>query len=138
MNNMKSILSEKDIITCLKNADSGLQNKFDKIKSKRITKKSVGLFACLQCDYTSNNKTNVIRHMQSVHEGVQFDCDMCEYKATHLSSLWRHKKREHEGKKYDCKCCDFQATSLQISPKYPNPESPWFQYHIHWYKICFI
>ena len=65
---------------------------------------------CDQCDYIATQKSNLLRHKESKHEGVKFPCDQCDYKATEKGSLLKHIKSIHEGVKIHCEQCDYKAT----------------------------
>ena len=64
-----------------------------------------------------------MKHIEFVHEGVQFPCSQCEYRAPLRSSLTRHKRSIHEGIKFPCKHCELQAAfkirSIHEGVKFP-------------------
>ena len=55
------------------------------------------------------------KHVQSVHEKVQFNCELCDFAATTRSNLKRHERSVHEGLenncefKYNCECYAYKA-----------------------------
>ena len=69
------------------------------------------MYPCDQCDYKSQHKGSVVRHLKSKHEGVKYPCDQCDYKTTNKRNLLRHLKSKHEGVKYPCDQCDYKATN---------------------------
>ena len=91
---------------------SDVQQILDKKEITSLLRKPVGLFSCLQCDFTNEKKGYVLRHVRSVHDSKQYKCTICDYEAKHPSSLMIHKKSKHENQKYDCKMCDYHATTL--------------------------
>ena len=107
-------LSQKETMAGLKSEKSGSQNKIEETKARSITKNVDGHFSCIQCNYSNRTKQQVMRHIKSVHQGVQYSCSVCEYKARWPSDLRAHTKSKHEGKKYSCTRCDYQATYPQI------------------------
>ena len=57
-------------------------------------------FKCDICDYNFSLRTDMKRHMASVHEGVKpFKCDICDYSCSEKGSMKRHVASVHEGKK---------------------------------------
>ena len=60
--------------------------------------------------YKAKYRTNLLKHLESIHEGVKYLCDQCDYKATRKTHLLRHLKSKHEGVKYPCDQCDFKAS----------------------------
>ena len=68
------------------------------------------MLMCKSCDYKNVNRSNLKRHVESVHEGKRHPCSHCDYQATQLGHLKRHIKSSHEGIKYSCSHCDYQAT----------------------------
>ena len=61
---------------------------------------------CNQCDYKATLKGDLLKHIQSKHEGVKFPCDQCDFKAKGKGQLLRHIKSKHEGVKFPCDQCD--------------------------------
>ena len=58
-------------------------------------------YPCDECDYTSSNKTDLKRHMNSEHIGITYSCDKCDFVGTSLSGLRGHKTRVHILTKYE-------------------------------------
>jgi len=69
-------------------------------------------YKCQQCDYQPTRKDNLVRHVQSKHEGLKYPCQQCDYQATQIGHLQLHIKSKHEGIKYPCQQCDYQATQI--------------------------
>ena len=95
---------------------------------------------CSQCEYKAKQKSNLQRHIKSIHEGksvfcqlcskqLQFStkgsllthinsvhkghklsCPQCEYKATQKGNLQTHIKSVHDGEKFPCPQCEYKAT----------------------------
>ena len=68
-------------------------------------------FSCDQCEKKFTKKANLIRHIQSIHEGAKYACNQCDYQASHQASLIYHNQSNHEGVKYACNQCDHQFSS---------------------------
>ena len=47
------------------------------------------------CTFESDSKQGTLRHIRSIHEGVNYPCDQCEYKANQKCNLKIHIKRKH-------------------------------------------
>ena len=50
---------------------------------------------CQQCDQAYKYSDHLTRHIQSVHEGVNYACNQCNYQATRQDSLKRHIQSKH-------------------------------------------
>ena len=59
-------------------------------------------FSCHFCEYEATYKSIVMRHQESVHEGVTFSCDQYAKIFSHKTDLRRHRNSIHEGFKYLC------------------------------------
>ena len=52
---------------------------------------------CRVCDYKAAQKSNLKKHIESVHERIKpFKCNICEYKAGLKSDLQLHTEFVHE------------------------------------------
>ena len=57
-------------------------------------------FKCNICDYSCSTKSDLNRHVASVHEGKKpFKCDICDYSSSRKGDLIKHVASTHEGKK---------------------------------------
>ena len=63
-------------------------------------------FNCDKCDYRATDKTNVQRHIESLHGEIRHDCDKCDFRATEKTTLQRHIESLHEEIRPDCNKCD--------------------------------
>ena len=84
-----------------RNSDSQLQRNVD------------GKFECVQCESQFAAKFNLIRHIQSIHEGVKYPCTECDYQAKQEGQLNTHILSKHQNigrRYYACSRCDYQAT----------------------------
>jgi len=81
--------------------------------------KIISKHSCGQCDFKTNRKQILQKHVQCKHEGVRYLCDQCDYKATEMSSLRSHIKSQHlkkridlslihDGEVFSCEKCDRQ------------------------------
>ena len=78
------------------------------IDSTQIKKTPEGSFNCGQCESTFTQKASLIRHIQSMHEGVKYACNQCDYQVSTQTHLRNHIMSKHEGVKYACIQCDQQ------------------------------
>ena len=39
-------------------------------------------YNCQKCEYQSNHKEHIKRHIRSIHEGIKYPCQQCDYQAT--------------------------------------------------------
>ena len=63
---------------------------------EKINKAQKQTFPCSQCDYKAKQKSDLQRHVNSVHEAQTFPCPHCKYKATRKDHLRTHIKSVHE------------------------------------------
>ena len=63
-----------------KTTNSAKSMKF--IGSSQIQKTSEGSFDCDQCESKFTQKGNLLRHIQSKHEGVKYACNQCDKQLT--------------------------------------------------------
>ena len=64
-------------------------------------------FLCDQCEFKSRQKSHLIRHKESKHEGIKYHCNQCDLKFTQKDGLNRHVKTIHEGVRYQCNRCEY-------------------------------
>ena len=84
----------------------------ERLKRKRFSErkdyKKDNLFYCDQCNFHSRGKSEVNRHVASIHMGVRYSCNQCEYSATQNTNLQRHVKTKHEKAQYQCDQCEYK------------------------------
>ena len=90
-------------------SDSSLKSE-QLIDPSKIKRTSEGKFNCFQCESKFALKTNLIRHIESVHAIIKYDCAQCDYKCTRQDYLKIHIQSQHEGVRFACNQCDHQAT----------------------------
>ena len=52
-------------------------------------------FSCEQCDYNSNTRRSVKRHVYEIHEGILYSCEECVYSTKRRDVLVGHIKNKH-------------------------------------------
>ena len=74
---------------------------------------SEGAFSCSECEFKTNYKQNIKKHMSSVHSGgkdqkTKFHCDMCEYSSFGKDKLKLHREYTHfnRPKPFPCENCN--------------------------------
>ena len=65
---------------------------------------------CPECGKNYYDRSTMVRHYRSSHEGIKYPCNQCDYQATDKSGLQKHIQYKHENIKYLCDQCDYQAT----------------------------
>ena len=68
------------------------------------------IFPCTHCKYKATRKDHLQKHVKTVHQGQAFQCNQCKYKAKQRSDLQRHIRSVHEGQTYSCTHCTYKAT----------------------------
>ena len=71
-------------------------------KNNQISGSTYWKWRCPECGKQTSNRSNLIRHRQSMHFGeIKFFCDQCEFKTKSNSHLKEHMQRMHtKGSKY--------------------------------------
>ena len=54
-----------------------------KMSAKKVIKK----FECPVCDKVFTDKSNLLEHKKSIHQGVTYNCDQCDQTYSYRSSL---------------------------------------------------
>ena len=62
-------------------------------------------FICEYCDTNFSQKGNLKRHINSIHEVVNFSCESCEFTTTRKDKLREHINSKHYQKKFKCLEC---------------------------------
>ena len=62
-------------------------------------------YKCDQCNFRSNDQTNVVRHEKTTHN--IYKCEQCEYTAYEKSILQQHIRSKHMEKNIRCEECEF-------------------------------
>jgi uncharacterized C2H2 Zn-finger protein len=68
---------------------------------------------CDKCDYMTNDKRNLTRHMETMHLGLKkAQCDICGKQFSEKKKMKSHVETQHLGlKKAQCPQCGFRAAS---------------------------
>ena len=62
---------------------------------KKTEEKSRKEFSCTECGKTCSEKSNLTKHVQSMHEGIVYPCTNCDHKAKQTGHLKSHMKAKH-------------------------------------------
>jgi len=87
--------------------------KEEPVDGDELSKNDEGIIkhGCKQCNFSSTKKSNLVLHVESVHEGIKYSCQQCDYKATRKTYLAQHVKNIHEGlQNFPCQHCDYSFT----------------------------
>ena len=65
-------------------------------------------FACSKCEYETNLKADLSKHVEDTHERL-YTCSQCDFKSESSQEISEHKRRVHQQKKYECAECEFET-----------------------------
>jgi len=85
-----------------------------RIKKTKLLKKEENdlmKFPCKNCNYVANFKSNLKKHMNLKHLGIQFSCEKCDFSVNTQNNLKQHIDSKHLGMQYDCNFCDHTTTN---------------------------
>ncbi|XP_078669736.1 uncharacterized protein LOC144910461 isoform X1 [Branchiostoma floridae x Branchiostoma belcheri] len=70
-------------------------------------------YECQECDYTSEDKSRLVKH-QRTHTGEKpYSCKFCPYKTGLNESLWKHMKHHNIKAPMQCEKCSYSTTTMQ-------------------------
>ena len=78
-------------------------DEFSAIDQEILSKmhKSEGLWICISCNWSSNNKQNVYKHVEAKHVTTNgYNCTLCHKFCQSLNALKLHESRYHRKPKY--------------------------------------
>jgi len=80
------------------------------IKAVYDEKENPKKFKCITCNFSTENKGTLKKHIEAVHEGIKsFKCDICDYECALKGNLKHHIASVHQGiKPFKCKLCDYE------------------------------
>ena len=59
-------------------------------------------YKCNQCNFPSDEQSNVLKHVKFIHENINFKCDQCDFKSVRKYNVKQHIKFKHLEKKIKC------------------------------------
>jgi len=69
------------------------------VSSKMYERKDVDgkrlCWQCAECDYASKKKDHVLKHVEQIHSGLNFQCDLCQAIYHRRDALRGHVKKKH-------------------------------------------
>lgn len=86
---------------------------------------------CEQCDLVFAKRSNMLRHVQTVHKRVkEFECNICGAKFGLKADLRRHRYRLHESRAFSCDKCgrsfaEQDQLQLHIRKVHEEDSRPW-------------
>ena len=73
--------------------------------SKSLKKKPLKSYECSECDYQTDNSSNLTKHSRT-HTGEKpFECDLCQKKFSLQGVLKRHIMTHGDRKRHECDIC---------------------------------
>ena len=66
-------------------------------------------FQCPGCQGVFRDRSNLVKHYRSEHEGIRYPCNHCDYQAKRLSHLKDHISAKHSEDIIKCDFCDFET-----------------------------
>ena len=97
----------------MKNSQEIKENQFISVLKKAVKKqKRENVTKCYICEAFFIEKTNLLAHISSVHQGKKpHKCSICDYNCSWKEHLTTHISSIHEGKKpFKCSICDYNCS----------------------------
>ena len=69
------------------------------------------MYSCQSCDYKTNWKLSLVRHVDFIHKGKGYQCESCDFKAARNSCVKKHEDTVHKGVRFVCELCSYKATT---------------------------
>ena len=91
-------LVEQNHASDIDNSDVNDANSWKTIIDSKKRKEDVQMNCC-KCDFKSNNKLSLKKHMNDLHPEKQFNCDQCDFQATAQLQLNKHINLKHKEKR---------------------------------------
>jgi len=85
-------------------------------------------YKCNSCDQTFTQKQNLTRHVASIHVGIKVQCQECKKMFADLGGLTKHKREVHEGRRIKCKDCDKTFSQSSSLNKHHKSEHQGIKY----------
>ena len=79
-------------------------------KSNIMTITSEKRFKCEICDYESNHRRYLTKHMLTHTKHKRYKCEMCDYRANYRHNLKRHMLTHTRHKPYKCDMCSYSSS----------------------------
>ena len=64
---------------------------------------------CPECGAVFTQKSSMVKHYRSKHEGIKYPCNQCDYQATQQGQLQSHISAKHSDNILKCDHCDYQT-----------------------------
>ena len=64
---------------------------------------------CPECGSVYFDRSTMLKHYRSKHEGVKYSCNQCDYQATQQDNLQSHISAKHSDTVLKCEDCDYQT-----------------------------
>ena len=98
----KATLEDEFISTPNSNVTDTVKKTTPNLKKKKRNE-------CSKCDFQSENRTLLLRHVVAVHAG-SFECHICKYKTVSKPDLDKHFSVVHKkNRKFKCSICSFAS-----------------------------
>ena len=67
---------------------------------------------CDHCSFKSRYKSNLLKHIETIHKDIKFPCSACEFISNRQDNLKRHISTIHVDSKYKCNECEFITNKI--------------------------
>ena len=73
-----------------------LENKIRQRQPRNQISSEARSTVCPECGAKYSNRSTMLKHYRSKHEGIKYPCNQCDYQATEKGNLQKHIQRKHQ------------------------------------------
>ena len=80
------------------------------LHKRNVHKLKTREYMCNQCDFTATARHSLARHVELIHDKVEYKCETCSYKTNMKFNLKMHTSRQHSVTgMFHCEQCNYSS-----------------------------